>query len=263
MGDTNQKLLREYLQDALTQGRLRNPSYSLRALAKKASLSPSALSEILNGKRNVSIDKAKSILIQLNANPEKTDAILQSLSKSESSTQKNQQQLSIDQFYLIAEWYHFAILSLSETEDFSDSPEWISQRLNITQLQVTKALERLERLGALKRNSEGQLISSGAQLNTPDEIAHRGLKQQHAEILELCRQSLDKHSLHERDFLGVTMTLDPHDIPLAKKLLREFAGRFCNRLEQGRKREVYRLNLQLIPLTEIKEGSSNEKDHNS
>lgn len=50
------------------------------------------------------------------------------------------------------------------------------------------------------------------------------------------------------------MTLDPADIPLAKKLLREFVGKFCNRLEQGRKKEVYRLNLQFIPLTEVKEG---------
>lgn len=257
MGEFNQNHLREYLQDALLQGRLRNPSYSLRALAKKASLSPSALSEILNGKRKVSIDKAKSILKSLNTNPETTEFILKSISKKDLNS-RAQQQLSIDQFYLIAEWYHFAILSLSETEDFSDSPEWISQRLNISLTLASKALERLERLGALIRNSKGKLVYSGLQLNTPDEIAHRGLKQQHAEVLELCLQSLQTHEIQLRDFIGVTMTLDPQDIPLAKKLLREFTGRFCNRLEKGRKKEVYRLNLQLIPLTDVKRGGSSE-----
>lgn len=248
----DQKALREYLQDALIQGRLRNPSYSLRALAQKAGLSPSALSEILNGKRRVTSDRAKKILSKLGTAPERTDSILQSLDHT--SCEKPQQQLSIDQFYLIADWYHFAILSLAETEDFVDDPQWISNRLNVPTAQVAKALERLERMGALIRDKKGRLIASGQQLSTPDEIAHRGLKQQHAEVLELCRQSLETHSITQRDFLGVTMTLDPADIPLAKKLLREFVGKFCNRLEQGRKKEVYRLNLQFIPLTEVKEG---------
>jgi uncharacterized protein (TIGR02147 family) len=250
----DQKALREYLQDALIQGRLRNPSYSLRALAQKAGLSPSALSEILSGKRRVTEDRAQKILHKLGTPPERTESILHAISQSPG--QKPQQQLSIDQFYLIADWYHFAILSLAETADFKDDPQWISKRLNVPTLQVTKALERLERLGALIRDRKGHLIASGKQLSTPDEIAHRGLKQQHAEVLELCRQSLENHSISERDFLGVTMTLDPADIPLAKKLLREFVGKFCNRLEQGRKKEVYRLNLQFIPLTDVKEGGT-------
>ncbi|HEY8271861.1 MAG TPA: TIGR02147 family protein [Pseudobdellovibrionaceae bacterium] len=248
----DQKALRDYLQDALIQGRLRNPSYSLRALAQKAGLSPSALSEILSGKRRVTEERAQKILTKLGASPDHSDTILQSFSQT--PIDQPQQQLSIDQFYLIAEWYHFAILSLAETEDFKENPQWISKRLNLPIPQITKALERMERLGALTRDRKGHLRASGIQLSTPDEIAHRGLRQQHAEVLDLCRHSLEQHSISERDFLGVTMTLDPADIPLAKKLLRRFVGKFCNRLEQGRKKEVYRLNLQFIPLTDVKEG---------
>jgi len=250
MRTINQKELREFLQDALTQGRLRNPSFSLRALALKAGLSPAALSEILSGKRKVTTERAAKILNKMNVSPEKTELILKSLG-SHGNLKHTQQQLSIDQFYLVADWYHFAILSLAETVGFNDSPDWISNRLNIPIPTVIKAMERLERLGALKQDHSGHYIASGAQLTTPDEIAHRGLKQQHAEILELCKNSLDQHSLQERDFLGVTMTMDPKDIPIAKKLLREFVQKFCNKIENGEKKEVYRLNLQLIPLSNL------------
>lgn len=250
MGASDQKELREFLQDSLTQGRLRNPSFSLRALAKKAGLSPAALSEILNGKRKITPERASKVLLKMGVSPEKSDFILKSLTTSKKSNSSHQQ-LSIDQFYLIADWYHFAILSLGETEDFQDSPEWISKRLNIPVATTMKALERLERLGALKHNAQGKLVVTGMQLTTPDEIIHRGIKQQHAEILELCKNSLDQHSIQQRDFLGVTMTMDPKDIPLAKKMLRDFIAKFCNKLEQGQKKEVYRLNLQFIPLSNL------------
>lgn len=251
MGASDQKELREFLQDALTQGRLRNPSFSLRALAKKAGLSPAALSEILSGKRKLTPERASLALTKMGIPPEKADFILKSLT-AQKNTNPSHQQLSIDQFYLIADWYHFAILSLGETEDFQDSPEWISKRLNISIPTTIKALERLERLGAFKRNKQGNLVVTGVQLTTPDEIIHRGIKQQHAEILELCKNSLDQHSLEQRDFLGVTMAMDPKDLPLAKKMLRDFLAKFCNKLEQGQKKEVYRLNLQLIPLSDLK-----------
>lgn len=250
MGASDQSALREFLQDTLTQGRLRNPSFSLRALAKKAGLSPAALSEILNGKRKLTPERASKVLLKMGVSPEKSDFILKGMVTSK-KINPSHQQLSIDQFYLIAEWYHFAILSLGETEDFQDSPEWISKRLNIPLSTTIKALERLERLGALKQNKQGNLVVTGVQLTTPDEIIHRGIKQQHAEILELCKNSLDQHSLQQRDFLGVTMAINPKDIPLAKKMLRDFITKLCSKLEQGQKKEVYRLNLQLIPLSRL------------
>lgn len=253
----NQKGLREFLQDSLLQGKLKNPQYSLRALARKAGLSPAALSEILNGKRRVSLERAKSVLERLGAGLDKIDDIVSEIDKGSTSSKKTYQ-LAIDQFYLISEWYNFAILSLAETEDFDDNPQWIAKRLNIPLLNAKKSLERLERLGALKRNRKGKLVTSGVQLATPDEIANRGLRQQHLEILEKCKDSLESHDIHQRDFLGVTMTLDPADLPLAKKSLREFMVKFCTRFEKGKKKEVYRLSLQFIPLTAQDEGKKNE-----
>lgn len=239
------------------QGKLKNPQYSLRALARRAGLSPAALSEILSGKRRVSTERAKSVLERLGAGLDKIDTIVSEIDK-DSAPSRKPYQLAIDQFYLISEWYNFAILSLAETEDFNDDPHWIATRLNIPVQNAKKSLERLERLGALKRNKKGQLVASGMQLSTPDEIANRGIRQQHLEILEKCKDSLEKDSIHQRDFLGVTMTLNPEDLVLAKKSLREFMVKFCARFEKGKKKEVYRLNLQFIPLTVLKEGKKNE-----
>ena len=45
--------LRRALHDEFSSARIKNPMFSLRAFARKLNLPPSALSEILNGKRTV------------------------------------------------------------------------------------------------------------------------------------------------------------------------------------------------------------------
>jgi hypothetical protein len=56
-----QLAIQRLLHRKLEQARLRNPAYSVRALAMKVGLGSPALSEILNGKRRVSLKLALRI----------------------------------------------------------------------------------------------------------------------------------------------------------------------------------------------------------
>jgi uncharacterized protein (TIGR02147 family) len=237
---------------------LKNPSYSLRAFAKKLALSPAALSEILNSKRKVSIKKAQEILTRLNLNPEESFEIISQLNK-KFAPKKNHTELNMDQFLLISEWYHFAILSLAETKKFKADSQWIAKRLGIKSQEAEGALERLERLGALIRNRKGELKASGQPLSTPDNIPSSAIRRQHSIMLNKALDSLDKDQIDQRDFLGVTMAIDPSKIPLAKKLLREFVGTLCSTLETGEQTEVYRFNSQLLPLSTLDDSGRESK----
>ena len=162
-------------------------------------------------------------------------------------------ELATDQFRAVADWYHFAILSLAETRDFNDDPRWISERLNVRLTDVVSALERLERLGMLTRNKRGALAPSGKQFSTTDEIAAAAVRGYHSEILELARNSLERDSIVRRDFTTMTMAVDPVRLVQAKKMIRQFRAKLCDYLEQGERTEVYQLSINLFPLSSQKD----------
>ncbi|MGK5084756.1 TIGR02147 family protein [Bdellovibrionota bacterium FG-1] len=246
-----QKLLVE----KITEIRLRNPSYSVRAFACKAGISSSALSEILNGKRHVSKALARKITQKLCVDPDRAANILSGFP--EKSRRKRAQtvqavqysQLNMDHFRVISDWYHFAIQSLSETENYRHDSEWISKRLNIKSKDAACALDRLERLGMLELDDTGRPVRGAPAYVTTDDIADLSLRKVHAQNLELAKDSLENDSVSERDFTAMTMAIDPDQLPAAKKMIREFQDRLCAFLESGRKKEVHKLCIQLIPLT--------------
>lgn len=246
--------IREILNNEITRVKANNPSYSLRAFAKKVGIQPSALSEILSGKRNVTRKMAATILERLCVDPQKSQALLDKLTNKKSkdtvvTSDREFVQLNMDHYHIISEWYYFAILSLAETKGFSDKPQWIAKRLNITISECKTALKRLERLGLLKRDDDNRLVWAGIHFKTTTDMVNISLRKSHYQNLELAKVSLDKDSVDTRDFSSMTMAVDPEKIPQAKEMIKEFRRKLSDFMESGEKKEVYRICLQLFPLS--------------
>src|SRR5687768_7986409 len=149
---------KQFLIQELERRQKINPRYSLRAFAKHMGLSPGELSEILKGKRKLSIKSAVRVskALGLNVTESKHLLNLANLDKGEgldilmSQGPKNQEALSADVFHVISDWYCFAILNLADTKDFSWNTSYIAKRLGLTLTQAQSALERLERVGLIK-----------------------------------------------------------------------------------------------------------------
>jgi hypothetical protein len=60
--------------------------------------------------------------------------------------------------------------------------------------------------------------------------------------------------VEKRDFTAVTVAVNPKNLSTAKELIRKFQDELCDQLEAGRCTEVYRLSVQLFPLTVMNEG---------
>jgi uncharacterized protein (TIGR02147 family) len=245
-----QVAVRKLLLEELTRRRLKNRAYTLRSFAKHLDVSPAAVSEILNGKRRITKKMASRVAARLGLDPEKNDSIIRLFQDSKNRSADRSQKLSTDQFQIVADWYHFAILSLLEIEGAKAEPTWISRRLGISIREATSALERLERLSMLRRDMRGRLRLTGTQFTTTDEISSVALRRSHALDLELAAASLDEDPLELRDFTAITMAIDPNNLPDAKKLIREFRDRLSQFMETGNKRSVYKFCMQLIPLSE-------------
>lgn len=248
---TEQLALQNKLRDSLLEAQKRNSGYSLRAFAKKLQMSPSALSEILSGKRKVSKDLAEKILRNIGSNPREQHKILSLFEAGKTGFSKsNYLEISADQFHVIADWYHFAVLSLAETKGFRAEPLWIAKRLGIKLQDAEVALERLHRLGMAKWSRKQKTLElTNAQFTTSDDIANQAIRKSHQEDLEISSRLLEEVSVEKRDFTSMTMAIDASKMAQAKKMIRDFQDQMSTLLESGEKTEVYKLCVHLMPLS--------------
>lgn len=237
----------------------KNPAFSLRAFARKLSLSPSALSEIINGKRKVSKKMADRLIEKLCLEPIEAQELKNlfqpqaqhNTSPSVLSKYKNQIQflkLNADQFSLISEWTHFAVLSLMETAGFVSDLNWISQRLSLTVAETQKVLNRLVDLNLVAKKYN-KYKPTQEQLITSDDIANQAVRKAHYEDLKLAEKVLDQCPVELRDFTAVTLAVDSTKIAEAKKMIRDFQDSLTQFLEDGKKDEVYKMTFYIYPLS--------------
>jgi uncharacterized protein (TIGR02147 family) len=99
---------------------------------------------------------------------------------------------------------------------------------------------------------DGELTRSEKNYRTPDDVVDSSLKKGNAETLDLARESLYRDAIDERDFTAVTVAVNPKNLRTAKEMIRKFQDDLCDRLEDGTRTEVYRLSVQLFPLTKLK-----------
>lgn len=250
-----QNLLRRKLSEAQTK----NPMYSLRAFAGRLNLNAGALSGIINGKRMVSKKLARKLSDALMLDPkEKTELLklfpLKQRYAKQSSILNDEVdstylEISASQFRVIAEWQHYAILSLINVKGFKSDENWIAARLGISVNKTKQALERLLNIGMLEMDKEGTIRRVSSYLTTTDGISDISLKKAHEESLEMAKLSLHEDPVEIRDHSSMTMAIDRKKIKEAKKLIRDFQDKLVRFLEDGEKTDVYRFSTHLFPLT--------------
>ncbi len=257
----NQKTdFRLLLQSELVQRCQRNPKYSLRAFARALGISASALSDMLNGKRTItsaSIEKlglamgmALSEIEQFQSS-QKLERAKQSLAQ----ISRSFQQISVDQFSLIADWYHYAILELMKVKGFKQDPRWIAKKLNVSHVEVKAAIERLVRLGLIKINEENEWLDTSGGFSTSivdskfTDAASRRLQKQ---ILEMSIKALEALSPAVRSHTSMTMAINSKDLDKANEKIKTFRREMSELLENSKSNDdVYQLSISFYPLTQV------------
>jgi transcriptional regulator with XRE-family HTH domain len=252
-----QAQLFEVLKKEFDEKQARNPLFSLRAYAKQLDMSAATLSRILNAKRTISKRAASRILDRIQVDKPLIAARLIKEASAKQPDPISFSELDADRIALLSDWHYFAILSLAETAGFKSDSSWVAARLGIPKREAQKALSRLERLELLERTPKGALRPSGRQFTTTDRVRNLGVRRTNRQFLELATKILDRldeESLFTHsDFSGMTMAIDPKRIVEANRRIRAFRRRLCAYLEGGEKTQVYRLAIQLFPLSHSKE----------
>lgn len=240
-----------------------NEQYSLRAFSRNLNVPASTLSEIMNGKRPLTKTLRNKIGQALNMSQEQIEAFDakehgNSLKSSQEVLEDNFRQIALDSFYIISEWYHYAILQLIKTKGFKNDPRWIGKRLNVDTDLIKTALERLKRVGILEE-IDGRLkdVTNGNTSHIKSDFTNQQLRDYQIKILEKSIHALKTVPITHRDNTSMTMAISKEAIPFAKEEIKKFRRKLTKKLEAfAQPDEVYQMAISLIPLTEI---STNEE----
>ncbi|MGZ3743893.1 MAG: TIGR02147 family protein [Pseudobdellovibrionaceae bacterium] len=227
--------------------RSKNPRLSLRYFAEKIGLSSGALSEILKGKRKISPKLAAKIAARLYLDPVDTASFIGKDLIPTAAQDTQYQQLKDDQFQLISDWPHFAILNLVKSEQCQHRPTWFAQQLNLPLKRTQDAIDRLIRLEMLVYEKK-KYLRTNTHLTTSDDILNLSIRRSNFEDLEMIRENLNSLDVQERDLTSLTMLLDPKKMPEFKKWIRKAQDQFAEKYETNKSTTAFRLTMALFPL---------------
>jgi len=259
---------RDYLNDELVRRTGINPSYSQRAFAKALGLSPGEFSEILRSKRKLSLKSAFKIARALGLTSRETKHFIglvdQESERRANNEKKNildhsnapfrETKLTIDQFDVVSEWYHFAILNLADTQNFQWSFTWIAKKLNIKVFLVKNAIDKMINIGLIKRidNKDGTMNYkiSNDYVMPMDGIPSKAVRNYHKQMLGKAIDSLEFQSIEERDITGIGLAINREDLKKIKQDISDFQDMLVEKYSMGKKERAYQLEVALFALSE-------------
>lgn len=244
----------------------RNPRYSLRAFARDVKVSPSRLSEVLSGGHAPSRSSVRTICRELGYSRERSeylcdvveaeharDPVRRAMAAKRLKSAQSEPgvyEFSDDAFRSVADWYHVALVALVETSEFRNDPVWIGDRLGLTPETVVEAIDRLERLGLVEIDDDGDVSASKVATRVADGVAPEAMRTFHEQVLAKAAEAMHKQPREQRTLGATVFAVSEKAYPEMVELMGEFRRRIA---EISRKydgpSEVYAASVQLFRLT--------------
>ncbi len=236
----------EWLVDEFVSRKRKNFRYSERAFAKSVGLSPGFLKLLFQGKRALSMTKAKEVANRLGWSELESKVFLSSLQQ-EKDRKKNKEltdTASVEKFFEISDWHHFAIVEIVKTKKETTAKE-IAKRLGISSTEVIFSLRVLAKHGLIKLvNGNPEAVQN----YIVPAISSSAIRKFHAQMLSKAITALEGQSIEEREMRSLTLAFDKKRKAEAAQMLKEFMQRFEKRFGSGKTNCVYQLSLAFFSL---------------
>jgi DNA-binding MarR family transcriptional regulator len=235
----------KFIADYFSSAKLKNQRFSQRSLAKKLQISSSTLSDLISGKRHVSATKAMKILAQLND----VDDIRKSALEDRIQACNDRRFLLDNENYdLILDWLFLGILCVLELDSPPRTAAAIAQSLGVQRDRLDAALDRLLEVGLIHRTAEGYSLEK-VYFETTDGIPDSRIVKSHLDGMEKAADVLRNIGPDSRDFISLVTAGDSRKLRAAKALVRRFLQQLSRTLTGTKRDEVYKVNIQIFPLT--------------
>jgi uncharacterized protein (TIGR02147 family) len=165
--------------------------------------------------------------------------------------------LSPDRFDPLSDWYLFAVKQLVECPSFEPTPQYLEGRLGrqVPVHKILQAIDTMLRCGLLRRNeTTGRLTVAPGKFRTSHDIPSRTIRRYHRQWLTRVAESIERHTVDEREYLSLTLRFDRAQVGEAKKFLRYLREEFDRKFTPGKEADdVFQLVMHFFPVTDPKE----------
>lgn len=260
--------VREYLLATLSDRRARNPRYTVSAWARQLGYrNSSLLADVLAGRRRVN-ETMRTKLVQnlvLDGDDRRHFELLSLVESARTPTDRARfldsltavtpgfsfHNVELDDFNLIKEWHHIPIAEMVQLRDFVEDPALIARRLGggLTAADVRDAIDRLLRVGMLRRDADGRLQKSHKHQMVGANVPNAAIRHHHRQFIEKAMKALDTKPVGERHISGTTIAVAEQDVPRVHELIMRFHRELQSLVGRGPADQVYRINVQCFGLT--------------
>lgn len=251
------------LKDIIEMKRKDNPRLSLRWIAAKMGVSSGRLSEILNNKRPLTELYVEKFCTALKLTAEDANQLRRSFQQAQNPNRASFGPiLPEDVVERLADWKPFALMSFFQTTIYEDlkgkanTPdaqiEEIATLINLPKDEIQTLLTSMTTAQLIEWKN-GQWHPVYTEATTGYDIPSSARQAGHIRDLSLAQNKVETVKVSERDFSSMTLTMDPRDIPKAKKMIRTFRRNFARSMEKGAKKSVYRISIQFFPVVSLDE----------
>lgn len=236
---------REFLKDYYQEQKENKTGFTYARFAKLASLgSPNYYKLVMDGKKSLTPVNIVRFSLALGLQEQEQDffeALVQ-CNQAKSKTEReyffeklkrlreqkegalSKRVLEEYEFEAVSSWVYHAVMLLTNLKDFRESPRWISKKLYglVSESEVASILTRLEKIGLLRRDSNGRLYQSDKRVKTKPDLKREASKIFYECILSRAFKSVAMDPIEEREFGAYMVGLSPNQLPELKKKVREF-----------------------------------------
>lgn len=246
------------LRAAFNEFLARNPRYSLRAFARSTGISHTVLSLVLSGKRRLSKKATTKLADFLGLDPIRRQRLL----NENKDVEGHYENMPLDTFEVISDWYHYAILSILELPEAKFEAKWLAKQLGLQEIEAKMAMDRLKRLSLVAQDKKGRWRQSSAPIKIDNTLSTVATRKFHKQLLNRAEQSIEQEPIENRDFSSMTFAMDASQIEYASKKIRAFRRKLTAELEKkSSPNAVFNLTVQLYPITPILKNNKNSKEN--
>ena len=259
----------KYLASVLEQRKSANALYSLRSMSQQIGISPTTLSHVIQGKKKLSERTAIEVSkkLKLTARQEKYFQTLVHFENSEDETLKQmlraqmlvlnpllrqQNNVQDDQYIVLSEWHHIAIMELTRLYPKNFNSKIISEQLNIELSVAEAALNLLEKMNLLE-SQNNSYVKTKKQFTFSSEVANQALRHYHQTMLSKAQNSIIEQTNKEKFIGSETFTLAIEDLGEAKDIIENCFQQLLQLSSRSQnKTHVYHAGIQMFQLNRPK-----------
>jgi uncharacterized protein (TIGR02147 family) len=263
---------RLYLRDYYEEQKTKNPAFSYRYFARKAGFNSSGLyKDIVDGRTGItrSLILRFSTAMKLSIKQQEYFETMVYFNEAKTVEEKklyferlmkyhNSKAFRVDasQYEYYSKWYYIAVRELLAIGNFKDDYAAIGRALNptIRQEHAKKAIEVLKKLGLIQKDKSGFYKAVEKILTTGTEIKSLSIANFQKNMMDMAKEALDRHAAEHRNISTVTFSVSAQTYNDIKAELDACRKRILGMVDRSENEDrVCQLNMQLFPLTHVKE----------